>query len=360
MTESQPHPPAPPSTEENGVQGAGAGGGVRVKLPAPRSLTRTQILAALLADATVSAIARDLNLHRSTVQQHRDALVKAGTIVVSGGKHRKGPGYAQEVGMGGAGPDRGPPANPTAPWIATDGSRTFELLRVPTTHPTTMPGFVGTALTGRARDPAKKRRDHRILWTSDGRSFDLLLMESPGAVGHGWSIQLKKIRPAPYLSAIQKEPGEDREVAMDRYASAAVQAWAQLAGVAVSPVARRSRPVSLALPGVVDPAMKVRTHDFDLDGTPEPGTLEVRKESLKAALETLPENLAAIGRQLRNVSDQVSGLRTLVAQEATIAEGIVGVQADQARTVASVLQAITPNRPLSPSAQSFTPGVDYQ
>lgn len=303
------------------------------------------------------AISRDLGVHKKTVQQYRDAFLATGALVVSGGRYAKGPAFAVERG---AVNDRAPPRTATAPWVATDGSRTFEVLRAPATHPTAMPGFGGTVLTGRG-SPDKKRRDHTLRALHDGRTFHLLLMEQPAPkVGHGWSLQLKKVSPPPRLSEIDGGD-QDVEAVWDRYALAAIRTWAQGAGVEISNVVRRSSRVSLALPHVVDPALKFRSQDADADGTPEPGTVEVRTAVLKDFIETGPEALAAIGRQLQRVEEQVSGLSALVAKEATIAERIVGVQSDQARAVAGVLEAIaSTTRPPVASAQPSSPGVEYQ
>lgn len=349
--------PAPPSTEENGAGVRGAGWGVRGKDPAPRGRTRTQVLAGLVAGDTVSALARALGVHRSTIQEHRDALLATGALVVSGGRHAKGPAYALE---GGAGSDRAPPRNATAPWVATDGGRVFEVLRAPSRHPTDMPGFAGTAKSGRAKDETRKRRDHAVKWTHEGRTFDLLLMETPfPKMGHGWSLELKKVRPAPYLSAIQG-PGEDKEAAWDRFTFAAVQAWANVAGLVIGSAVRRSRPVSAALPRVLDPAVKWRSQDSDADGTPEPGTLEVRTQALQEAIAALPENQAVTGQRLVQLEARVIGLETLAAKEATIAERIVGVQENQARAVAATLEAIARPPSSLPLPPSSSPGVEYQ
>lgn len=291
-TESRPLHTAPPPTEGEGAVSGGVRYGGAVKHTAPHQSYRTQVLVRLGAGAAIAAVARDLGIHRKTVQQYRDALLSIGAlVVVQVGKHGKGPAYAVELARGGAVSDRSPPRNPTAPpsapWLMTDGRRVFEVLAAPKGHPSSFPGFAGTTLTGRSKNPAKKRQDHRFNWTLDGRTFDLLLMESPTAIGHGLSLQLSKVKPAPYLEAIQR-PGEDKEDAWDRFASSAVQAWARLAGLAVGSAVRRSKPVSLALPGVVDADVKFRTKDTDADASPEKGTVETRTAVVKAFLDTGP------------------------------------------------------------------------
>jgi hypothetical protein len=297
-------PPVQQEYEEASKGGAGAG--VRGKHPAPSGMTRTQTMHKLVAGSSLSAIARDLGVHRSTVQETRDSLLSSGVIVRHGTGYAKGPAFAVEtVGKKGAGSDRSPLANATAPWRMTDGLRTFEVLSSPTTHPSDMAGFGGTKLSGKARSDARKRQNHRFVWTFEGRTFSLLLYHEPGAVGHGWGLQLHKVSPAPFLSAVQR-PGEDTETAWDRFTFTAVQAWAQATGVQVSqdPArVRRSRPVSLALPHLADDDVKIRSPGFDVDGTPELGTVEVRTEQLKAFLEAGPEAQAQAARQFEELHE---------------------------------------------------------
>lgn len=347
-------------------------GGLAV--PANGGATRHAVWQALATGrASVRTVARDLNLHHSTIVQHRDSLLAAGALV-AGRKvgrqqfYKAGPKAGLEKVRDAHKPaskfDRPPPQTPTAraharveglagPWVATSGARTFTILRAPGIHPTDMPGFIGTRLSGRGAD-AKKRRDHKFAWTQGGRTAEFVLMESP--TSGVWSLQLRRVRPAPFLADIA--PDGDHEAGWDRFAFDVVHAWAALAQVQVSPdrsLVRRSRRVESALLEVMPEGVKFSDPDFAADDTPEPKTLEAMTQEYREAIGILPEfqtgvvaalddqdkrftdfldeNERRAARITRYVERVASEIRTLVEA----AEKMVTIQAGQDRTLAALL-----------------------
>lgn len=360
----------PPGQTEGGATRP-TGGDRRPLGSPPPGRSKLEVLSGLIAGRSVPQVAKALGLTKKAVQKHRDALLLAGAIVRSpeppGWLYAKGPRFdLMKAAEGGRPPTDLPPVGRppqvAPPWLATDGARTFRVIEPPS-DPTAVPGFLRTVLTGRG-SPVKKRRDHLVAWTTEGRTFDLVLMHQPST--NGWSLVVRKVRPPPYLASIQSAPGEDKEEAWDRFITRAVGIWSAAGALRVSLDVRRSRPVAAALAEVMPEGVKFRSAAADADDTPSPRTLEVFTAEYQEAIAALPADrraaaaaLLELGQELRHVSVR------LEAHDHVLAEGVRAAKSNE-RAVEHLTQALghvikTQDALVAASLPlPSSPGVEYQ
>lgn len=340
---------------------------------APRGRTRQEVLQGLLARRTVSQLARNLSITRRAVQKHRDALLLAGAIIEAGAtpslRFEKGPRYELVMAVeGGATPTALPaiarPQQVAPPFVVTDGARTFRVL-VPPAAAERVPGFVRTTLTGRGA-PQKKRRDHLVAWTNQGRTFDLVLQHYPQT--DGWSLVVKKVRPPPYLAALQAAPGEDKEQAWDRFVAGAMELWSAAAGVRLNLEVRRSRPVAATLENVMPNGVKFRAPGVEADDTPTPRTLEAMTAEYQEAIAALPEDRRSFAasildhdRALRFIAVRLEAHDHVLARAAAAAEATEKAVEHLTRGQVAVVKALDGLASASTSPPpSNVSGVEYQ
>lgn len=225
--------------------------------------------AGLLAGKPIKALARELGLGRSTVQEHAKRLLLAGAIVKAEGRYFPGPGRGVPVAGGhtghtpvpGGGTQR--PAPPQRIDVATDGRRTFRVT-MPPADVTRLAGFVASKPKG-PRKPVVQMLHQVVHADAGGHTWNLWLDQS---LSQGrWSLWVGKVLPPPRFADFQK-PGETPDDAFDRLAVRTVMEWAAKAGVGLVPVPRRSRPVAVTFPGTMPPGVVYRGLEQTSDGTP--------------------------------------------------------------------------------------------
>lgn len=330
----------------------------RPKVAAPQAATRGQsrhlVMAGALAGESGRAIARRLALGHKTVQKHLDRLLSKRVLAWNGSRFVAGPAYQFEKARAeGGGPDRYPPGPATAVGgVITDGKRTFTVRGQPGRHPMDMPGFAGTSLSGRG-EPSKKRQNHRFKWTADGRTHDMLLTNQPTT--GAWGLQYLRCSPAPRKG----ELGEaDKEAVWDRFVSEWACKWAALSEVALDPAPRRSRPVSLAFPGIAPPGIKTRRPNLDIDDTPEPKTVEVRTDELADFIETGPDFKRAVVDNLADLEARYAALEEREDRLVKVASKAADLFEKSQAVQVAILRAVAPPPP-SPSLPSFNSGVEF-
>lgn len=265
-----------------------------------------RVKAGLLAGRSIKALARDLGLGRSTVQEHVKRLLLTGSVVKVDGRYLPGldggvpvaKGHARHTPVPGEGTQR--PAPPRSIDVATDGRRTFRVT-VPPVDVSRLPGFVASKPKG--PKPVVQILHHVAHTDATGRTWNMWMDQSVSK--HRWSLWVGKVLPAPRFEDFQK-PGETPDDAFDRLAVNTVMGWAAKAGVGLVPAPRRSRPVAVTLPGTMPPGRVWRDSETTSDGTPPHpngwNTLELqsndaeRTRQHQMAHRALPETTGRVDR----------------------------------------------------------------
>lgn len=337
---------------------AGGGGGGGAANPPPSGQTRHRVLSAAIGGGSIRALAKRLQINRTTVQEHLDRLLRDRVLVRRGSVYAPGPAHSAEMGkMGGGGSDRYPPGPATAggDGLMTDGKRTFTAFGEPSTFPN-MPGFMRTSLSGAGRQEVK-RRNHLVKWTAGGRTHELVVTHQPTT--NAWGIQYLKASPTPRKAELGVE---DKEVLWDRFTSQAVQSWAAAAGQKVDPNPRRSREVRLAYPGTAPVGVKVRSENVEIDDTPEPRTVETKREAIAEFIEQGGAVQQFHGKVIAELEARYAHLATdqerLVKVAKMAADVIERSQQTQTETLRAIAAATLP-----PSTQKQFPliqiGVEF-
>lgn len=345
-----------------GVQG----GGVQVQ-PAPSGRRVHQVKAGLLAGLSIKGLAKQLGISRASVQEHARRLLETGELVKADGRYCPGTQTGLQGGVQVARYTRDltPVQGTHHPDVATDGRRTFRIVQPPALVDR-VPGFQISKPKGqRPGRPVAQMLHHVAHTDTHGRTWNLWLEQS---IAKGrWSLWVGQVLPPPRFQDFQK-PGETPDDAVDRLTVQVVVDWAAKAGVGLVPVPRRTRPVSVAFPGVVPPGMTWKDDQTTADGTPPHAngwnTLELqgpdaeRTRLLQKAVRGLPETTGTVanhGDQLQEMDRLLAelGRRVLQHLELDVRRETAATQLAIAHTVEGIAARPSPSFPRPPSPWEF-------